>query len=82
MNFLPSLAKGKPKVITYGSESVDFKAIVHQLKFTVAGLGKTTISVLHSILLNPGKTEVLPDLPPMAPLRVIIFSQLAMKIHK
>ena len=31
-----------------------------------ARLGKTTILVWRSILLNPGKTEVLPVLPPTA----------------
>jgi hypothetical protein len=39
------------------------------------GLGKTTITVLpppRSILLNPGKTEVLPVLPPTAPLYHVI----------
>ena len=38
------------------------------------GLGKTTITVLpppRSILLNPGKTEDLPGLPPTAPLSYI-----------
>ena len=32
------------------------------------GLGKTTITVPRSILLNPGKTQVLPVVPPTVPL--------------